>query len=96
LNVAFPDAAQRVRAFGPWRCAINALQRVTCLALKSLRSGYLTSIWLEDGYDMQSSRAARVDDARVLAQIAWRATKHDGYDDDAIARFMPGSRSILR
>ena len=40
-------------------------------------------------------RAARVDDAAVLAQIAVRATKHDGYDDDAIARFMPGLKVNL-
>jgi predicted N-acetyltransferase YhbS len=35
-------------------------------------------------------RPARVDDAAGLTQIAMRATKHDGYDDAAIARFMPG------
>jgi predicted N-acetyltransferase YhbS len=35
-------------------------------------------------------RAARVDDAALLTQIAVRATRHDGYDDDAISRFMPG------
>jgi len=40
-------------------------------------------------------RAARVDDAAGLAQIAVRATKHDGYDDDAIARFMPGLKVNL-
>ena len=40
-------------------------------------------------------RAARVDDAAELAQIAVRATKHDGYDDDAIARFMPGLKVNL-
>jgi predicted N-acetyltransferase YhbS len=40
-------------------------------------------------------RAARVDDAAVLAQIAVRATKHDGYDDEAIARFMPGLKVNL-
>jgi predicted N-acetyltransferase YhbS len=40
-------------------------------------------------------RAARVDDADRLAQIAVRATKHDGYDDDAIARFMPGLKVNL-
>lgn len=34
-------------------------------------------------------RAARVEEAAALSQIAVRATKHDGYDDDAIARFMP-------
>jgi predicted N-acetyltransferase YhbS len=36
-----------------------------------------------------------VDDAAGLAQIAVRATKHDGYDDDAIARFMPGLKVNL-
>jgi predicted N-acetyltransferase YhbS len=35
-------------------------------------------------------RPARVDDAAALTQIAVRATKRDGYDDGAIARFMPG------
>ena len=40
-------------------------------------------------------RAARVDDDAGLAQIAVRATKHDGYDDDAIARFMPGLKVNL-
>jgi predicted N-acetyltransferase YhbS len=35
-------------------------------------------------------RSARVDDAEALTQIAVRATKHDGYDDGAISRFMPG------
>src|ERR1700722_568255 len=35
-------------------------------------------------------RAARVDDAAGLPQIAVRAIKHDGYDDVAISRFMPG------
>ena len=40
-------------------------------------------------------RTARVDDAAVLIQIAVRATKHDGYDDDAIARFMPGLKVNL-
>jgi predicted N-acetyltransferase YhbS len=35
-------------------------------------------------------RPARVGDAAGLTQIAVRATKHDGYDDAAIARFMPG------
>ena len=40
-------------------------------------------------------RAARVDDGAGLAQIAVRATKHDGYDDDAIARFMPGLKVNL-
>jgi Acetyltransferase (GNAT) domain len=34
-------------------------------------------------------RSARVDDATALAEIAVRATKHDGYDDDAISRLMP-------
>jgi predicted N-acetyltransferase YhbS len=40
-------------------------------------------------------RAARVDDAAGLAEIAVRATQHDGYDDDAIARFMPGLKVNL-
>jgi predicted N-acetyltransferase YhbS len=35
-------------------------------------------------------RPARVDDAPELKQIALRATRHDGYDEDALARFMPG------
>jgi predicted N-acetyltransferase YhbS len=35
-------------------------------------------------------RPARVDDAAALVQIAVRATKHDGFDDDAISRFRPG------
>lgn len=35
-------------------------------------------------------RPARVDDAAGLTQTAVRATKHDGYDDGAISRFMPG------
>src|ERR1700730_12802882 len=40
-------------------------------------------------------RTARVDDAAVLIQIAVRATKHDGYDDSAISRFMPGLKVNL-
>jgi predicted N-acetyltransferase YhbS len=40
-------------------------------------------------------RGARVDDAAELSQIAMRATKHDGYDDDAISRFMPGLKVNL-
>jgi hypothetical protein len=40
-------------------------------------------------------RAARVDDAAGLTQIAVRATKHDGYGDDAISRFMPGLKVNL-
>lgn len=40
-------------------------------------------------------RPARVDDAAALTQIAVRATKHDGYDDSAIARFMPGLKIDL-
>jgi predicted N-acetyltransferase YhbS len=40
-------------------------------------------------------RTARVDDAAGLTQIAVRATKHDGYDDAAIARFMPGLKVNL-
>jgi predicted N-acetyltransferase YhbS len=40
-------------------------------------------------------RAARVDDAAELTQIAMRATKRDGYDDGAISRFMPGLKVNL-
>ena len=41
-------------------------------------------------------RAARVNDAGRLTQIAARATKHEGgYDDAAIARFMPGLKINL-
>lgn len=40
-------------------------------------------------------RAARVDDAAELAQIAVRATKRDGYDDEAISRFMSGLKVNL-
>jgi predicted N-acetyltransferase YhbS len=40
-------------------------------------------------------RSARLDDADGLLQIAVRATKHDGYDDDAISRFMPGLKINL-
>jgi GNAT superfamily N-acetyltransferase len=40
-------------------------------------------------------RPARIDDAAALVQIAVQATKHDGYDDDAIARFMPGLKINL-
>ncbi|WP_136626603.1 GNAT family N-acetyltransferase [Bradyrhizobium macuxiense] len=40
-------------------------------------------------------RPARVDEAAELTQIAVRATKHDGYDDEAIARFMPGLKINL-
>lgn len=40
-------------------------------------------------------RPARVDDAAGLTQIAVRATKHDGYDDGAISRFMPGLKINL-
>jgi predicted N-acetyltransferase YhbS len=36
-----------------------------------------------------------VDDAVGLTQIAVRATKHDGYDDEAISRFMPGIKINL-
>jgi hypothetical protein len=35
-------------------------------------------------------RPARVDDAVRLNEIAVRATKHDGYDDDTVSRFTPG------
>ena len=34
-------------------------------------------------------RPARVDETARLTQIAVRATRHDGYDDSAISRFMP-------
>ena len=34
-------------------------------------------------------RPARVDETARLTQIAMRATRHDGYDDGAISRFMP-------
>jgi predicted N-acetyltransferase YhbS len=40
-------------------------------------------------------RPARVDEAAGLTQIAVRATKQDGYDDDAIAQFMPGLKVNL-
>jgi predicted N-acetyltransferase YhbS len=40
-------------------------------------------------------RAARADDAAGLTQIAVRAIKHDGYDDVAISRFMPGLKVNL-
>jgi predicted N-acetyltransferase YhbS len=40
-------------------------------------------------------RAARVDEAAELTQIAVRATKNDGYDDDAIVRFMPALKVNL-
>jgi GNAT superfamily N-acetyltransferase len=40
-------------------------------------------------------RPARVDDATELTQIAVRATKNDGYDDDAVARFMPALKINL-
>jgi len=40
-------------------------------------------------------RPARVDDAAELTQIAVRATKNDGYDDIAIARFMPALKINL-
>src|ERR1700722_2553730 len=40
-------------------------------------------------------RAARVDDAAGLTQIAVRAIKHDGYDDDVLSRFMPGLKVNL-
>jgi predicted N-acetyltransferase YhbS len=35
-------------------------------------------------------RPARVDDVPELTQIALRATRNDGYDEDAISRFKPG------
>jgi hypothetical protein len=37
-------------------------------------------------------RPACVGDLAALTQIAVRATRHDGYDDSAISRFMPGLR----
>jgi len=40
-------------------------------------------------------RPARVDEAEELTQVAVRATAHDGYDDGAIARFMPGLKINL-
>jgi GNAT superfamily N-acetyltransferase len=40
-------------------------------------------------------RPARVIAAAGLTQIAVRATKHDGYDDGAISRFMPGLKINL-
>jgi predicted N-acetyltransferase YhbS len=40
-------------------------------------------------------RPARVDDAAGLTEIAVRATKHDGYDDSAVSRFMPGLKINL-
>ncbi|MBV9979557.1 GNAT family N-acetyltransferase [Bradyrhizobium sp.] len=40
-------------------------------------------------------RPARVDEAAELTEIAVRATKHDGYDDDTIVRFMPGLKVNL-
>jgi predicted N-acetyltransferase YhbS len=40
-------------------------------------------------------RPARVDEAAELSQIAVRATKNDGYDDDAIVRFMPALKVNL-
>lgn len=42
-----------------------------------------------------SIRPARIDDAAELTQIAVRATGHDGYDDAAIARFMPALKVNL-
>ncbi|WP_076866990.1 GNAT family N-acetyltransferase [Bradyrhizobium mercantei] len=44
---------------------------------------------------MNQVRPARVDDAAELTQIAARAVKNDGFDDDAVARFMPGLRGNL-
>ena len=40
-------------------------------------------------------RPACVDEAAELAEIAVRATKHDGYDDEAIAHFMPALKINL-
>ncbi|WP_338693840.1 MULTISPECIES: GNAT family N-acetyltransferase [unclassified Bradyrhizobium] len=36
-----------------------------------------------------------MDDAAGLTEIAVRATKHDGHDDGAISRFMPGLKINL-
>ena len=44
---------------------------------------------------MNRARPARIDEAAELTQIAVRATKNDGYDDDAIARFLPGLKANL-
>ena len=40
-------------------------------------------------------RPARVDEAAELTEIAVRATKNDGYNDDVIARFMPALKINL-
>ena len=40
-------------------------------------------------------RPARVDNAAGLTEIAVRTTKHDGYDDGAVSRFMPGLKINL-
>ncbi|WP_166295422.1 GNAT family N-acetyltransferase [Bradyrhizobium sp. 2S1] len=40
-------------------------------------------------------RPAHVDEAAELTQIAVRATKNDGFDDEAIVRFMPGLKVNL-
>lgn len=40
-------------------------------------------------------RPARVDEAAELTQIAVRATRNDGFDEDAIVRFMPGLKVNL-
>ncbi len=40
-------------------------------------------------------RPARVDEAEELTQLAVRATMRSGYDDAAIARFMPGLKVNL-
>jgi predicted N-acetyltransferase YhbS len=40
-------------------------------------------------------RPVRVDDAAALTEMAVRATKHHGYDDRAVSRFMPGLKINL-
>ncbi len=40
-------------------------------------------------------RPARVDEAAALTDIAVRATRHDGYDDAAVSRFLPGLKVNL-
>jgi predicted N-acetyltransferase YhbS len=40
-------------------------------------------------------RPAHVDEAAELTQIAVRATKNDGFDDEAIVRFTPGLKVNL-
>jgi predicted N-acetyltransferase YhbS len=40
-------------------------------------------------------RPARVDEAAELTEIAVRATRHDGYDNDTVLRWMPGPKVTL-